>query len=273
MGGFYYSIASGSTGNCAVWSDGEEAVLLDLGVSVRALNTALRGLDMEIPDLSAVLLTHEHTDHIKGLATFCKKYDVPVYATYGTAAAIQLKQPQARRLLRPFQGGESFLVGGMQVRSYQTPHDAADSVCYRIDGRGYRLAYVTDLGFVPEEIRSAMQGCDTVVLESNHDVEMLRVGPYPMYLKQRIRGQYGHLCNEECAQIAALLAKTGTERLVLSHLSEKNNRPLTAYRATKYAMEKAGADCELYVAPRGAMEQPIWLSHVPREGEQCCLFA
>lgn len=272
MDGFYYSIASGSTGNCAVWRMGGTSILLDLGVSVRALTTALRGLQMKVEDLSAVLLTHEHADHVKGLATFCKKYDVPVYASFGTTAAIRMKLPQAQRLLQPFASGESFAVGGLQVHSYATPHDAAESVCYRIDGGGHRLAYVTDIGYLPDEIRSAMIGCDTVVLESNHDVEMLRTGPYPMYLKQRIRGKYGHLCNEDCARTAADLVRHGTKRLILSHLSEKNNRPLTAYHATQYALEKQHLACELYVAPRGAMEEPVAVPTTPKEGEQCCLF-
>lgn len=272
MDGFYYSIASGSTGNCAVWRVGETAVLLDLGVSVRALTTALRRLEMKIEDLSAVLLTHEHTDHIKGMATFCKKYDIPVYASFGTTAAIQMKLPQAQRLLRPFASGESFAIDGLQVHSYATPHDAAESVCYRIDGGGHQLAYVTDVGYLPDAIQTAMVGCDTVVLESNHDVEMLRTGPYPMYLKQRIRGKYGHLCNEDCARMAARLVRSGTKRLILSHLSEKNNRPLTAYRATQYALEKQRLHCALYVAPRGAMEEPIAIAQTPKEGEQCCLF-
>ena len=128
------------------------------------------------------------------------------------------------------------------------------------------------MGYLPDEIQDAMTGCDTVVLESNHDVEMLRTGPYPMYLKQRIRGKYGHLCNEDCARTAAELVKNGTKRLILSHLSEKNNRPLTAYRATQYALEKSSLYCDLYVAPRGAMEEPVEISPLPEEGEQCCLF-
>ncbi len=273
MDGFYYSAASGSTGNCGIWQADGTNILLDLGVSVRALTKSLKELELVPEDLSAVLLTHEHADHIKGMATFCKKFDIPVYATFGTAAAIQMKLPQAKRLLHPFAGGESFAVGGLKVTSCQTPHDAADSVCYCIEGGGHRFAYVTDLGYITDEIRRAMTGCDTVVLESNHDVELLRTGPYPMYLKERIRGRYGHLCNEECAETAVYLAKNGTRRIILSHLSEKNNRPLTAYRASRYALEKARVDCELYVAPKGAMEQPILLEELPEEGEQCCLFA
>lgn len=273
MNGFYYSVASGSKGNCGIWRVGEKSILLDLGASVRAINKALSSLDMSMEDISAVLLTHEHSDHVKGMDTFCKQYDIPVYASFGTAAAVQMKLPRAKNLLHPFCGGESFGIDGFEVSSYRTPHDAADSVCYRIDGDGYSFAYVTDLGFMPEEISRAVSGCDTVVLESNHDVEMLRTGPYPEYLKNRIRGRYGHLSNDECAQNAVELVRKGTKRLILSHLSEKNNRPLTAFRATQYALEKNALTCELYVAPKGAMEQPVQLDEPAREGEQCCLFA
>lgn len=264
---FYYSVASGSSGNCAVWNVGQTTVLIDLGVSVRALNKALHDIDMEISDLSAVLLTHEHTDHIKGLATFVKKYDLPVYATFGTAAAILQKLPQAEKNLRTFAGGEQFDIDRLHVQSMPTPHDAADPVAYRIDGGGYQLGYVTDVGFLPDDVQNTISGCDTVVLESNHDVDMLRTGPYPMYLKQRIRGKYGHLSNEDCAQGAAALAQTGTKRLVLAHLSDKNNNPLVALRCTQRALR--GTDCQLYVAARGAMEQPICLTE---EERQCSLF-
>lgn len=265
---FYYSVASGSSGNCAVWRAGDTAVLIDLGVSVRALTGALHGIGMEMTELSAVLLTHEHSDHIRGLATFVKKYDLPIYATFGTAAAILQKLPQAADCLQTFAGGEAFDIGGLHVQSMPIPHDAAEPVAYRIDGGGHRLGYVTDVGFVPDTIQHTIAGCDTIVLESNHDVDMLRTGPYPMYLKQRIRGRTGHLSNEDCARSAVVLAQAGARQLVLAHLSDKNNSPLTALRCTQRALD--GMDCELYVAPRGAMEQPLALSD--REARQCSLF-
>ncbi len=264
---FYYSVASGSSGNCAVWQSGETSVLIDLGVSVRALNQALRRIDMEIADLSAVLLTHEHTDHIKGLATFVKKYELPVYASFGTAAAILQKLPQAKKNLRMFAGGEEFSIEQLHVQSVPISHDAAEPVAYRIDGGGHQLGYVTDTGFLSETVRQTICGCDTVVLESNHDVDMLKHGPYPFYLQQRIRGKLGHLSNEACAVGALEAVKNGAKRLVLAHLSDKNNNPLTALRCTQHAL--SGTDCEVYVAPRGAMEQPIPLTE---EEKQCCMF-
>ncbi len=270
---FYYSVASGSSGNCAVWRT-DTTVLIDLGVSVRALTRALREIGLEMRDISAVLLTHEHTDHIKGLATFVKKYDIPVYATFGTAAAILHQLPRAQKNLRTFSGGERFTIGTLQVRSMPIPHDAAEPVAYRIDGGGHRLGYVTDLGFLPDDIVRTISGCDTIVLESNHDVDMLRTGPYPMYLKQRIRGPRGHLSNGDCADSAGALVRAGARRLILAHLSEKNNTPLSALRCTQHALR--GLDCALYVAPRGAMEQPLELdaplAMAAGEEMQCSLF-
>lgn len=255
--GFYYSIASSSSGNCAVWCAGRCAILIDLGVSVRALKLALHTIGMEITDLSAVLLTHEHTDHIKGLQTFIKNYDLPVYATFGTAAAILYKLPQAQKNLHTFAGGEQFDIGTLHVQSMLIPHDAAEPVAYRINGGGYQLGYVTDVGYVPEKIQDFISGCDTVVLESNHDVDMLRTSTYPMYLKQRIHSKYGHLSNQDCAKSAEMLVQAGTKRLILAHLSYNNNTPLTAFQCTQRMIE--GSECTLYVAPRGAMEQPILL--------------
>lgn len=263
---YYYSIASGSTGNCAVWSCDGTVILIDLGVSVRALTAALRRIDLDISEIQAVLLTHEHTDHIKGLATFVKKYEIPIYATFGTAAAVLLRQPQAQKNFRTFAGGECFSIGTLRIQSVPIPHDAAEPVAYRIDG-SKTLGYATDVGFLTAELRKTMAGCETLVLESNHDVDMLRTGPYPMYLKQRIRGQYGHLSNEECAMGAIEWVRSGTKQLILSHLSEKNNTPLTALHCTQRVVEKSG--CEVYVAPHGPMEQPVLLT---KEGEQCSLF-
>lgn len=265
---FYYSIASGSTGNSGLYVAGNTAILIDMGVSVRALRQALARVELDIPDLAAVLITHEHTDHIKGMATFVKKYDVPIYATEETAREIVFKTPLAADKLRPFRGGEQFAIGSFCVRSFLTPHDAAASVGYVVTGAGASFGFATDLGFMPGEIRRLLQGCDTVVLESNHDPYMLQTGPYPWPLKQRVGGAYGHLSNPDCAVCAAFLAKSGTRTLILAHLSEHNNTPVTAFRETRAALDDAGVSCELYVAPKGPMEQPLLLD---MEARACCL--
>lgn len=263
---FYYSIASGSSGNCGLYVVDGTAVLIDLGVSVRGLKQALVSLGLDITDLSAVLITHEHTDHIKGLATFVKKYEIPIYATYATADTLILKTPQLEDRLRPFSGGECFTIDGLAVQSFHTPHDAAASVGYIIEGMSSTFGFATDLGFVPTAIQELLIGCDAVVLESNHDPYMLKTGPYPWPLKQRVGGPRGHLSNPDCAICAVKLAKCGTHNLILAHLSEHNNTPLTAFRETRQALDDANVDCQLYVAPRGAMENPIYLD----TGEKAC---
>lgn len=266
MENLYYSIASGSTGNCALLTVGGERILLDMGVSLRTLTQALKTAGLAPGQLSAVLVTHEHSDHIKGISTFCKKYDVPVYCSEGTARELLSRVPHVQDSLSPFASGDSFAIGGVQILSMPTPHDAADSVAYRISGGGQSFAYVTDLGFMPSTVMSRIAGCETVVLESNHDVTMLENGPYPLSLKKRVRGNRGHLSNGECALCAVKLAENGTKRLILAHLSENNNTPLTAFRETRDALALMGCACDLYVAPKGAMEKPLYF-----EEEPCCL--
>lgn len=255
----YFSIASGSSGNCSLYIAGNTRILIDLGVSVRRLTAALRRLGLTIDMLDAVLLTHEHIDHIKGLATFVKRHDVPVYATRGTAEVLLSKNPDAKKLLRPYWGGEAFTVGTVDVQSFLTPHDAAESVGYILRTHNHTFGFATDLGFLPAAVKKLLLGCDTVVLESNHDLDMLRTGPYPWPLKQRVGGSHGHLSNPDCAACAVELAESGTSTIILAHLSEHNNTPVTALRETRMALDAAGAVCDVYVAPKEEMEHPIQL--------------
>lgn len=262
---YYFSIASGSSGNCGLFVDGNTRILIDLGVSVRRLTAALRRVGLHIDMLDAVLLTHEHIDHVKGLATFVKRHNVPVYATKGTAQALIDKNPDAGRLLRPFWGGEAFTVGTVDVQSFLTPHDAAESVGYILQTHALRFGFATDLGFVPDAVRRQLTGCEAVVLEANHDVDMLRCGPYPWALKQRVAGSQGHLSNPDCAACAVRLAEGGTGTIILAHLSEQNNTPLRALRETRLALDAAGQDCEVLIAPKEEMEHPIHLRAEVRE--------
>lgn len=254
---FYYSIASSSSGNCSLYISQNTCILIDLGVSVRRLNTALKALGLAIPDIHAVLLTHEHGDHVKGLATFVKHYNIPIYATHGTAKALIAQNPAAEKLLHPFWAGDGFSIGTIGVQPFPTPHDAADSTGYVLQSASHTFGFATDLGFVPSTIRKILHGCDTVVLESNHDPDMLRYGPYPWPLKQRISGRQGHLSNPDCAAFAAELAQNGTSTIILAHLSESNNTPVKALRAACAALD--GLPCEVFVAPKTQMDKPIRL--------------
>ena len=165
---FYYSIASGSSGNCGLYVSDGTAVLIDVGVSLRKLTAALAAFDMKPGELDALIITHEHIDHVKGLAMFLKKTEVPVFVSRGTAAALTAKEPAFEGRLTAFESGDAFRVGETTVRSFATPHDAADSVGYILENGRHRFGFATDLGFVPQSAAALLRGCETVVLESNH---------------------------------------------------------------------------------------------------------
>ena len=167
--------------------------------------------------------------------------------------------------LTAFESGDAFCVGETTVRSFATPHDAADSVGYILENGRHRFGFATDLGFVPQSAAALLRGCEPVVLESNHDPHMLQAGPYPYALKQRVAGPNGHLSNPDCAVFAAFLADNGTRKLVLAHLSEKNNMPALALQQTKNAL-RGREGCTVCVAPRDCMESPVVLGE---EGAAC----
>lgn len=253
---YYYSIASGSSGNCGLYRAAGTAILIDLGVSLRKITTGLAAVGLGLADLSAVLLTHEHIDHVKGLPMFLKKSRVPVFASRGTVEALARKDLQSAERLNAFDSGDTFWVRDVDVTSFATPHDAADSVGYILAQGGSRFGFATDLGFVPRDAAELLRGCETVVLESNHDPHMLQVGPYPYPLKMRVAGPAGHLSNPDCAVFAADLVKNGTRTIILAHLSEKNNIPVLALQQTRAALRGLPA-CEVVVAPREHMDAPV----------------
>lgn len=268
MKDLYYGLASGSTGNCGLLVLDHTCLLIDFGVSVRRLKGLLEKVHLAIEDLDAVLITHEHTDHIKGIATFVKNYQTPIYTTCGTAEVLLEKYPNIREQLRPFYHGASFEIHGVKVQSFPTPHDAADSVGYRFTGSQTSFGYLTDLGFVPTSVQKALLGCDTVVLESNHDPNMLQNGPYPYHLQERVAGPLGHLSNFDCARFAVELVRSGAEQLILSHLSDKNNTPAMARMETEAALMAEKLHCTMMIAPKDEMAEPIWLTG--KEDTVCC---
>ena len=248
------TLASGSSGNCLLVRGGDTAVLIDAGISCRRITAALNELNIDPASLSAVLVTHEHTDHVCGLATMVKKLPVPIYASIGTAYRLTHYTGLPEERLVPIPAGSSFDVGSLHCTSFSTSHDAADSVGYTVERNGCKLALATDLGCVTDTVRNAVLGSQAVVLESNHDVDWLRSGPYPYPLKQRILGDRGHLCNEAGADLALLAAKAGAKTILLAHLSHENNTPQRAYDVTCHRLSANGIDPErdvvLAVAPR-----------------------
>ena len=200
-------------------------------------------------ELDGILITHEHTDHISGLATLIKHHAVPLYASPGTARQLAYRLAGVEPLLRPRDPGTEFCIGSCRVTAFATSHDAAQSMDYRIDGSG-SVGILTDTGYVTPEAEEVLPGVGMLVLESNHDVDRLRSGPYPYHLKQRVLGSQGHLSNEDAAAFAARMAACGTECIVLAHLSKENNTPQLAYDAVDRALRAGGARVRLYVAPR-----------------------
>lgn len=240
--------ASGSTGNCALLSEGDTHLLLDDGISLRKLRAALalRGLVPEA--LCGVLITHEHKDHISGLPMLCKHCGVPLFAPRTVANHIRWSAAGVDGYIREITPGTAFSLGSLTVTAFPTSHDTDQSVGYRIDG-SVRFALCTDTGCVTEEMRSALIGCEAALIEANHDIDMLRAGPYPYYLKRRILSDRGHLSNEDSAALCCELASQGLRTLVLGHLSRENNLPSLAEKTVGGALRQRGYDISPHIAP------------------------
>lgn len=248
------TLASGSSGNSLLVSDGTTHLLVDVGISARRITKGLRELGIEPRELSGILITHEHSDHICGLATLTKQFSLPVYASRGTGRQLCYRIAFLESCLHTFQPGEHFELGALGIESFPTPHDTAESVGYAVSGHGRKAAVATDLGEVTDAVLAGVKGANLLVAEANHDEEWLRSGPYPYYLKSRILGDHGHLCNEAGGELARRCVETGTSAVVLAHLSAENNTPARAYDVVRRQLEHSGVDVErdilLEVAPR-----------------------
>ena len=231
----FYTLASSSAGNAALACHNDTHLLIDAGISCRRITQSLAALNLTLDDLDGILITHEHIDHVRGLVTLAKKCPAPLYATFGTAAAIQYPEPR----LCTFAAGKEFTIKDLHVRSFRTSHDAKESVGYRIESDAGSLAVLTDTGFVTDEAHDAALGADMLLLESNHDVVMLKNGGYPYYLKQRILSEYGHLSNDAAAEFAIECVRAGTSDILLAHLSDETTLPsLPIHRRPRPAIER-----------------------------------
>jgi phosphoribosyl 1,2-cyclic phosphodiesterase len=248
------TLYSGSGGNATYISDGESAILIDAGKSAKALTRALREIHAlpegktadARPPVDAIFITHEHTDHVSALKVFLKKYRIPVHVTEQSASYLYAMAGETpmRDLIVCHPPLFTERVGRMTVRSFPTSHDSLMSVGYRVtmqdaSGNPREFGYATDLGRVTPYVEEGLFGCEAVVIESNHDPDMLLDGPYPYPLKLRIRSSTGHLSNEAAAKLAARLWEGGTRRFLLAHLSKENNLPLLAVQAFSCALKDA----------------------------------
>lgn len=230
----YISFASSSEGNAGLLSFGSTHILLDAGISARRITQALGELGLSAASLSAILLTHDHSDHIKGLPVLCRRLSVPILWP-GTT----------------FHSREPFSIGDIQITAFGTPHDAEPSCGFRFEAGEETLGFATDLGYVTREIYDVLRGVKRLVIESNYDPDMLRDGPYPQSLKARIASRRGHLSNRDCAELLSHLTGEGLEQVALAHLSVNNNTPELAFRAAQDGL--AGSGCSLCVLDRKEM--------------------
>ena len=263
------TLYSGSGGNAAYLETPTARILIDAGKCTRTLLASLKELGVDPDSLDAIFITHEHTDHVAALEVLTKKHKLPVHILLRSALRYRDTQPEA--LCRCLQIHEkapfTVQVGQVTVTAFETPHDSRASVGYRFefpDGeRTIRVGYATDIGHVTETLREGLTGCEAIVLESNHDVDMLMDGPYPYDLKLRIRGKRGHLSNRECADLAAELAGQGTTHFLLAHLSEENNHPDIAFDETFSAL--AGYETTLRIASPNAITMLVGEENSPIE--------
>ncbi len=242
----FCTLASGSSGNAIFVRSETTAIMIDAGISAKRLTESLLSLSVTPDELSAILITHEHSDHIGGLPVFTKKCPARVMASIGTSPCLKVAST-------PFEIGDRFTVGDLDIRTFSTSHDAADSVGYRIDCDGASLGVLTDTGFVTNEAKEWLLGVDALILEANYDSEMLQNGPYPAMLKRRIASRHGHLSNKDCAAFALLCVKNGTNDILLAHLSAENNTPDTAAYTVGRALQ--GYPVRLGVAPRSTVSE------------------
>lgn len=241
---------SSSSGNSSLISAGKTKVLVDAGLTGKAVEAALAQVNVSATQIDAILITHEHIDHIKGVGVLSRRYNIPVYANEGTwkAMAEQVGSIGFRNV-RTFVTGQDFYIGDLNVTPFSTSHDAAEPVGYGFFCKGSSLVYMTDTGCVSESLREKAEGADLLFIESNHDVGMLKNGPYPYQLKKRILSDKGHLSNDSCAELLKKLYLKGVRRAILAHLSHENNTEQIAYSTVRSALENEGiAEKDYFIA-------------------------
>ncbi|XCN73323.1 MAG: MBL fold metallo-hydrolase [Candidatus Electrothrix aestuarii] len=217
-------LGSGSKGNCTLIESGSTRILIDAGFSGKEISRRLALIDRSPEDLSAILITHEHGDHISGVGVMSRRCNLPVYANAGTHQASEARVKQLHQRCE-FATGTGFDLNDLHIHPFQISHDTADPVGFLVSDGTHSVAYCTDTGKITTLIRQRLRQCNALILESNYDPEMLQIGPYPMHIKQRVRSNQGHLANKDAAAFLVELCTAGVQHVVLAHLSETNNRP------------------------------------------------
>ena len=259
------SIASGSSGNCIYIGSDSTHLIVDVGISGKRVENGLRELELGGGDIDGILLTHEHSDHVKGLGVLSRKYSLPIYATEGTVREVRAMSSLGEidpELFHVIREDEPFAVGDLHIRPVRISHDAAQPVAYRIEGQGRSAGILTDLGKYDEYIVDNMKDLDVLLLEANHDIHMLQVGSYPYPLKQRIAGDKGHLSNELSGKFLCQVLHDQMKAIFLGHLSKENNYEELAYETVKLEItlgdvKYTGDDFPIEVAKRDCISRAV----------------
>jgi phosphoribosyl 1,2-cyclic phosphodiesterase len=250
-------LATSSSGNCTFIGSQHTRILIDAGLSKRETFTRLTAIGVDPKSLDAILITHEHSDHVCGVGVLARALGIPVYLSKLTAPTIdwgEWKEGTAP-CVKEFQAGAIFYIGDLRIQSFTIPHDAIDPVGFMVESEGIRVSLAMDLGYIPENVRHYIRGSQLTVLESNHDLDMLKVGPYPWSLKQRVMSRKGHLSNDVAASFILDDMATDAHTLVLGHLSEQNNHPEIARLVAQQALNRRGIHTRLTVTePRKQSE-------------------
>ncbi len=261
------SIASGSSGNCIYVGSDNTHILIDTGISKKRIDEGLAELGLSGEQIDGILITHEHSDHIQGLGVFSRKYEVPIYATRGTIRGIQEykclgKMPEG--IYHSVAKDETFEIGDLKIKPFAISHDANEPSGYRVETEDKAIAVATDLGIYDDYTIENLKDLNGIILEANHDIHMLEVGPYPYYLKQRVLGNHGHLSNELSGRLLCNILHDKLKYIMLGHLSKENNYPELAYETVKLEVTMgktpySGEDISLMVAKRDCMSEILYI--------------
>lgn len=234
---------SSSSGNSVYVGDRDGGILVDVGRSAKQTDLMLKNIGIDVSSIKGIFITHEHTDHVNGLSVFAAKHDIPVYAAPGTLLALKNKGILSAKHIDIAVNTEDIAIAGLNIKPFRTSHDCADGRGYVITGCDgvTRAAIATDTGIISPELLNSITGCKLVYIESNHDIAMLRSGPYPYTLQKRILSNIGHLSNDACADALCALVNKGTTHVVLAHLSRENNTPELAYKTNTETLMDIGA--------------------------------
>ena len=260
----FCSLYSGSSGNCLLVQTSNTKILIDAGESAKKISAALSSMDIDPTQINAILVTHEHSDHIRGLGTFSKKYDIPVFANSKTWDAMPEQSSKIiENNMKKFTIEENFEIGDLKIHPFKIPHDAANPCGFNITYIDTKISIATDLGHITSNIAHKLEDSKFILLESNYDPEILKCSAYPYLLKKRIAGPNGHLPNSDAGKIVSFLMNSGLESVMLGHLSKENNFPELAYKTVVDTLIDDNLDCskiKIDVASRFAPSATVKLA-------------